>query len=230
MGAPLVIGSLAAAYVLTRPRTATGGGAGTLPSDGASASGVQPALSPGVPGGGAGLNLPNYPTGNATLDKALGVEQKIDSAVVNGVCSYYARGAPVCKSIGGAIAKINTLQTQLTIKGAKFVGKEAYAGGKFVGKQLYAAATNPSVPAFAVTDKSLGLTSKASTTLDRLATSAYGKLPTPLKLAAAPAYAVAKVSNKAVQAGVKVGGALESGAKAATSAVSSGVHKVLGWL
>jgi len=225
MSAPAVIGGLAALYLLSRPRTA-----GTLPSDAASASGVQPALSPDVPGGGNGLNLPNYPTGNATLDSALGVEQKIDAAVVNGVCSYYARGAPVCRSIGGAIAKVNTLQTQLTIKGAKFVAREAYAGGKAVVGAAGAVIKDPSVAGFAVTDRSLSLTSKASTSLDRLTTSAYGKLPTPLKLAAAPAYAVAKVSNKVVQASVAVGGALESGAKSVGSATKSAVNKVLGWL
>jgi len=225
MGAELIIAGLAGAYFLTRPRTI-----GTLPADAASAGGVQPGLSPGVPGGGNGLNLPNYPTGNATLDSALGAEQKVDAAVVNGVCSYYARGAPVCRSIGGAIAKVNTLQTQLTIRGAKFVAKEAYAGGKAIGSAAYSVAKDPSVAGFAVTDRSLSLTSKASTSLDRLTTSAYGKLPTPVKLAVAPAYAVAKVSNQVVQASVKVGGALESGAKSVGSATKSVVNKVLGWL
>jgi hypothetical protein len=213
-------------YLLFRP----GGplnGQPSLPAAAASANGIPPAFSPGTPGGGSGINLPNYPTGNATLDSALGVEQKIDHAVVSGVCSYYAKGAPICNQVGGAIAKINTLQTQLTIKGAKALYSNVLKPG---AQAVVAVAKDPTVAPFAIADRSQSITSTAAVKADRAAQAAYGRLPTVLKPLAAPVVVATKVVNVTTQAAGKVTGALESGAKAGAHAVSGAVNKVLGWL
>lgn len=135
------------------------------------------------------------------------------------------------------------------VSGAEYVGGKLGDAGGFVGTNLAKGAlslgtfgkglvTNPlqgvqtlsSIPG-KVAGTSLSLSSRA-------AGAVYNSLPTPLKVVAAPAYAVEKVTARVTSTVVSgVSGAAKTttsaitgGVKSATSAVSSGVSKVLGWL
>jgi hypothetical protein len=122
--------------------------------------------------------------------------------------------------------------------GADYVGTAAVSGAKAVGQFGVGIVKNPLSGVQTVN----GFASKAAATSvslsSRATASVYNALPAPLKVAAAPAYAVEKVTAKVtstVTSGVSgvartTTSAISSGVKSASSAVSSGVSKVLGWL
>jgi hypothetical protein len=152
------------------------------------------------------------------LDASGYVENAIDSKLGSKLCNVSPLGAAAA--------------------GAKFLGKEIVAGGKAAYNFTKSTITNPASTAATGVAKLNSAATKvvggAAALTDRGTNALYSKLPAPLKLGAAPAVAVEKVTASAVKKANalanKTTGALVSGAKTAEHAVSSGVNKVLGWL
>lgn len=145
--------------------------------------------------------------------------------------------------LGDALCNLSPLDAAAA--GAKFVGKElavgasyAVKGAKALGSFTLSAASNPLSSATGLATKaanaSTAATNLASSITDRGVNAVYSRLPTPLKVVAAPAVAVqkvtAKVTTTAVAVGSKAAGVIAGGAKTAEHAVSSTVNKVIGWL
>jgi hypothetical protein len=220
----------------------------TIPAGAASANGIGP--------GGAGCGpITNALSGTAhverknaiaptVISKYTGLPKSVSTPIAQ-VAGKLDVSAYAEKYVGDKFAKFlcsNPLGTieHAAAAGAKFVGKEIAAGAAFVGKEAVAgtkflakSAVDPTVPFKAATGVTKVISSTAGLT-DRIANRAYAALPTPLKYAAAPALAVEKVTatvtKKVAGAAGKVTGALQSGAKSAEHALSSGVHAVLGFL
>lgn len=161
------------------------------------------------------------PVGNSTNAKAHNIESAIGAVGGAGVCAYFGAGvaAPACAKVGAFLApKAVALGNFTTIKTLQ-AGEAVVGGAGFAINKVTSLGTN--------------IASKGATYADR-AYAGAGKLPGPLsyvgKASVAPIKIVADVGAigaKGVQAGA---GALASGTKAATHAVTSGVKKVLGWL
>ena len=145
------------------------------------------------------------------------------------------------------------------VHGAEFVGGKVWSGAEYVGGKAAAGVSAvggaigsgaKSVAEFGVgivrnplagVQSLTSISTKTVTGTLSLATRAtgalYNSLPAPLKIPVAPIYAVEKVTAKVATTVVKGASGvvttgtrtLASGAKAATSAVSSGVSKVLGF-
>lgn len=167
--------------------------------------------------------------------------------------------------VGDALCNLDPLEAAAA--GAKFLGEKVLEGGKAIvsgaeylgGKVADAGgfvASNAAKGALAVGTFGKGLvtnplsgvqtlnsiTSKVAGTSLSLSTRAagavYNSLPTPLKIAAAPAYAVEKVTARVTSTVISgasgvaktTTSAISTGVKSATSAISSGVSKVLGFL
>src|SRR5260370_27493 len=119
-------------------------------------------------------------------------------------------------------------------KGATLVAKKVAQGAVLGTHAAGVVLSDPFAPTLGVTGVTLGVAGKTTAVLDRGTTAIYNRLPVPAQLAVAPIVLGERVTAKTVAVAARAGGAvvgtLSSGAKSATSAVSSGVHKVLGWL
>ncbi len=141
--------------------------------------------------------------------------------------------------VGDALCNSNPLE--LAAAGAQFAGKElakganaAVQGAKALGSFAVHATTNPLSTATGLASKAANVSTSAtnlvSSITDRGVNAVYSRLPTPLKVVAAPALVVqkvtAKVTTTAVAVGSKAASALSSGAKGAEHAVSSVIHSL----
>lgn len=171
--------------------------------NGTNASSLQDAFNNGYGPGSSSLGGP--------LDKAFGLGAKVDQAVATGICTYYTggAGAPACAAAGKVVSSVNEFQRKTTIKAAKYifkkaepvvaaVGGEIKAGAKALPSVVRSAVTTPVGFAGSAMELSGNLTAKAASSLDRVTQQAYGKLPTPLKLAAAPVLFTEKLGSKII--------------------------------
>ncbi len=203
-----------------------------------SSSAAEPLGAPPRPGGASGS-----PQDSDALEHSIG------AAVGAGGCAAGAAAlgapqlggalAPACAALGSFVApyveKGAVFAAKKTAAGAVFLASKSVEGAKWGMNQGQAALSDPLGTAFV---KPTQLATKVAGTsaglVDRFSSSLFHKAPAPVQLALAPVYVTTKVTARAVAiaaAGAgKVTGALSSGVKSATNAVSSGVHKVLGFL
>lgn len=177
--------------------------------------------------------------GGGTAKEIAGVAGKLD-------VSAYAENF-VGSHLGNALCNLDPLSAAAS--GAKFLGSEIAAGAEFLGGKIadgakavgsgalgFASAPGTKITGYGASSINLGGKLATATTglVDRGVNAAYSKLPTPLKVAAAPAVITQKVVSTVVKAGTgavsKAGGAIASGVKSTEHAVSSAASKVIGWL
>jgi hypothetical protein len=178
-------------------------------------------------------------------------EAAIGGAIGAGACiagGAYAGGAagaklgaqlaPVCSAIGAYVAPYVVEGAKKVGEGAAFAAKETAKGAVAVvggaKSVINSVGSNPANLVLQPWKTGINVANSAASTLDRGATKLFNASPPALKIVEAPAVATIKVAAKATNlvskpAAAVVGG-LQSGTKAATSAVSSGVKKVLGFL
>ncbi len=200
----------------------------------------QPPNALGVPPppGGAG----GSPHDANALAHGIGAAAGVGACAVGGALAGAPQAglqlAPICGVLGSlvapAVAKGAVYAAQETAKGATFVAKKVAQGAVLGTHAAGVVLSDPFAPTLGVTGVTLGVAGKTTAVLDRGTTAIYNRLPVPAQLAVAPIVLGERVTAKTVAVAARAGGAvvgtLSSGAKSATSAVSSGVHKVLGWL
>lgn len=220
----------------------------SLPAGQAPADGTPP---PGPGCGGVGGFIKGHvDRKNAIAPTVVSKYTGLGSSSASGIAGIAGKLSPsgyvesfVGDKVGDALCNLSPLDAAAA--GAKFVGKEIVAGAGYVAKGAKAlgsftlnTATNPLSSATGLAGKaanaSTAATNFASSITDRGVNAIYSRLPTPLKVAAAPVVAVqkvtAKVTTTAVAAGSKVASTLSGGAKTAEHAVGSAVKSVIGWL
>jgi len=246
---PLLWGGAAiGTYLLFKQRPLPGTPGAMGPADQVPANGVAPGGSGGILGGIQGQSS----SLGSTLDSAFGLGAKLDAGVATGICTYYTggAGAPACRVAGNVVSKVNEFQRKETIKVAKFAYSElkpaaAAVGGAIkdgavsgfqIGKQ--AVTGSPVAAVSNLVELSNNKTAGAIHSVDRVASSALGKLPTPI---AAPAQLALGIADKTASAGAALANkgaaaakSIESGVKSAGNAVANtgkkAVNAVLGWL
>lgn len=196
----------------------------------------------------AQLGLPPRPGGaNGSPGDKNALAHSIGAAVGAGSClavaTYYGQpaigkaAAPICGAIGSFVApyveKGAVAGAKAVAKGAVAVSHGAVAGAKLAVHEGKVVLEDPFAPAFQVTKGATSVLTGASSVLSRGA-SLIQKGPPVVQIVGAPVVVAAKVTAPLVKGAAAVAnkttGALESGAKAATHAVASGVHAVLGFL
>lgn len=176
------------------------------------------------------------PRPGTNLVGALGAGACVAAATAYGMPALGVAAAPLCSAVAPYAVKGAVFLAEKTWDGAKFVGEKTADVAVFVGENTLSGlkATGTEArdlvlhPVDTVTkrvDQTLALTGGGLNLVDRGVTAGYGALPTYLKVAAAPAYAVTKVSTKAADVAVDV----TRGAVGATKTVVNTVTSALGF-
>jgi hypothetical protein len=194
----------------------SGGGAGVQAKEGALSSLQQPAPGTPLPPPQSSVSLQDKT--HAILNKVLPVGAGVVGAAA---CSYYglAAAAPVCAKVASTLEKPARKLANFS------TGKATDIGGKLLTVQATGLnKLTAGAGAFAA--------GKVASAADNLysQTNKLGSFAPLGKAAVLPVKLAADVGAKGAQIVSKGGTAIVSGVKSATSAVSSGVHKVLGFL
>jgi len=194
--------------------------------------------SPPRPGGADGS--PNDANGyEHAIGAAAGAAACAAGGAALGVPQLGAQLAPACGALGGWAAPY---VRKGVVAGAKGVAEGAtYAyhaaeSGVRLGMSAGQAVLEQPFDSAIIKPYQIGLkvTTTGVSALERGTSAVWHKLPAPLKVATAPVYVTSKVAATTVKTvsavATPVLGTLSSGVKSATTAISSPVKTVLGWL